>query len=94
MDNAPAGTPNKEEISNWPTLCNVQTLDISKIVKPIALKIVSCLCCSIKAFCDMIQRIIKAIAIEKPTIMKIIEFVASKILCKSFDKEEVNTVKL
>ena len=69
MANAPAGTPTKADDNNWKKLWNVQKFDISKMVKPIDLKIVNCLCCSIKAFCDMIHKMMKAMPIEKPTMI-------------------------
>ena len=93
MAKAPAGTPTKADDNNWKKLWNVQKFDISKMVNPIDLKMVNCLCCSIKAFCDMIHKIIKAIPIEKPTMIYTITSNESKMLCKSFDKELVNTVK-
>ena len=93
MANAPAGTPSTAELSNCSKLWNVQIFEISKMVNPIARIMDNCLCCSNKAFCDMIHKMMKAIPTENPIMIYIITFVESKILCRSFDNDLVKTVK-
>ena len=90
---APAGIANIDDKIICKTLCNVQKLEISNIVKPIALKTDSCLCCSINAFCDMIDKMTKLIPKEKPIIMYKNTLMESKIPRKSFANEAVKTVK-
>ena len=64
-------------------LCNVQISEIFFTVKPTARKTDSCRFCSIKAFCDIIARIIKPIPSEKAIIIAMKTFTVSNMLCKS-----------